>query len=159
VSLSNPQLRHNVQSLALQMYGCRVIQKALESIPLEQQKWIIAELEESVLKCVKDQVNQRKPSNAYLKLFLTTYTINNRHSFYYVLANQGPALPKTNFFKGTYRNILQYTKFFSRDLLRFWSLWYPRVQGLGWRCHTCVKNLPIICGKVCTKFKRDWSGS
>jgi hypothetical protein len=33
-----------------------VIQKALESIPLEQQKWIIAELEESVLKCVKDQV-------------------------------------------------------------------------------------------------------
>ena len=37
------------------MYGCRVIQKALESIPLEQQKWIIAELEESVLKCVKDQ--------------------------------------------------------------------------------------------------------
>ena len=37
------------------MYGCRVIQKALESIPLDQQKWIIAELEESVLKCVKDQ--------------------------------------------------------------------------------------------------------
>ena len=27
------------------MYGCRVIQKALESIPLEQQKLIIAELE------------------------------------------------------------------------------------------------------------------
>ena len=49
------QLRTNVQPLALQMYGCRVIQKALESIPLEQQKWIIAELEESVLKCVKDQ--------------------------------------------------------------------------------------------------------
>ncbi len=50
------QLRTNVQTLALQMYGCRVIQKALESIPIEQQKWIIAELEESVLKCVKDQV-------------------------------------------------------------------------------------------------------
>lgn len=27
------------------MYGCRVIQKALESIPLEQQKLILAELE------------------------------------------------------------------------------------------------------------------
>ena len=37
------------------MYGCRVIQKALESIPLEQQKIIISELEGNVLKCVKDQ--------------------------------------------------------------------------------------------------------
>ena len=39
------QLCSHVQPLALQMYGCRVIQKALESIPLEQQKLIIAELE------------------------------------------------------------------------------------------------------------------
>ncbi len=37
------------------MYGCRVIQKALESIPLEQQQIIISELEGNVLKCVKDQ--------------------------------------------------------------------------------------------------------
>lgn len=37
------------------MYGCRVIQKALESIPGEQQKLIISELEGNVLKCVKDQ--------------------------------------------------------------------------------------------------------
>ena len=37
------------------MYGCRVIQKALESIPLEQQKLVISELEGNVLKCVKDQ--------------------------------------------------------------------------------------------------------
>jgi hypothetical protein len=35
------QLRSHVQPLALQMYGCRVIQKALESIPLDQQKLII----------------------------------------------------------------------------------------------------------------------
>ncbi len=49
------QLRTHVQPLALQMYGCRVIQKALESIPLDQQKVIIAELEGNVLKCVKDQ--------------------------------------------------------------------------------------------------------
>ena len=49
------QLRAHVQPLALQMYGCRVIQKALESIPLEQQKLIIAELEGNVLRCVKDQ--------------------------------------------------------------------------------------------------------
>ena len=44
-----------MQPLALQMYGCRVIQKALESIPLEQQKLIISELEGNVLRCVKDQ--------------------------------------------------------------------------------------------------------
>ena len=32
------QLRTHVQQLALQMYGCRVIQKALESIPVDQQQ-------------------------------------------------------------------------------------------------------------------------
>jgi pumilio RNA-binding family len=37
------------------MYGCRVIQKALESIPLEQQELIVEELQGNVLKCVKDQ--------------------------------------------------------------------------------------------------------
>ncbi len=36
-----------MQPLALQMYGCRVIQKALESIPLEQQEAIIEELQVS----------------------------------------------------------------------------------------------------------------
>lgn len=41
--------------LALQMYGCRVIQKALESIPPEQQQEIVRELDGHVLKCVKDQ--------------------------------------------------------------------------------------------------------
>ncbi len=71
-----PQLRTHVQPLALQMYGCRVIQKALESIPPEQQETIIEELQVrtrlafvvfsnfanvclfpqgNVLKCVKDQ--------------------------------------------------------------------------------------------------------
>ena len=35
------QLRSHVQPLALQMYGCRVIQKALESISLDQQQLII----------------------------------------------------------------------------------------------------------------------
>ncbi len=74
--LSFPQLRTHVQPLALQMYGCRVIQKALESIPPEQQETIIEELQVrtrlafvvfsnfanvclfpqgNVLKCVKDQ--------------------------------------------------------------------------------------------------------
>ena len=67
------QLRSHVQPLALQMYGCRVIQKALESISPDQQQLIIQvspitinhlvlfssqslqELQGTVLKCVKDQ--------------------------------------------------------------------------------------------------------
>jgi len=37
------------------MYGCRVIQKALETIPPEMQVEIVKELDGHVLKCVKDQ--------------------------------------------------------------------------------------------------------
>uniref|UniRef100_A0A8C2TGD9 Pumilio RNA binding family member 2 n=1 Tax=Coturnix japonica TaxID=93934 RepID=A0A8C2TGD9_COTJA len=43
------------QKLALQMYGCRVIQKALESISPDQQNEMVKELDGHVLKCVKDQ--------------------------------------------------------------------------------------------------------
>lgn len=49
------QVRGHVLPLALQMYGCRVIQKALESISGEQQVEIVRELDGHVLKCVKDQ--------------------------------------------------------------------------------------------------------
>ena len=49
------QVRGHVLPLALQMYGCRVIQKALESISPEQQQEIVRELDGHVLKCVKDQ--------------------------------------------------------------------------------------------------------
>lgn len=48
-------MRGHVLALALQMYGCRVIQKALESIPAEQQQEVVRELDGHVLKCVKDQ--------------------------------------------------------------------------------------------------------
>lgn len=41
--------------LALQMYGCRVIQKALEYVEEKYQHEILAEMEGQVLKCVKDQ--------------------------------------------------------------------------------------------------------
>ncbi len=49
------QVRGHVLPLALQMYGCRVIQKALESISGEQQVEIVKELDGHVLKCIKDQ--------------------------------------------------------------------------------------------------------
>jgi len=45
----------NVLTLSLQMYGCRVIQKALEVISPEQQAVLVKELEGHVLKCIKDQ--------------------------------------------------------------------------------------------------------
>jgi len=48
-------LEGNVLTLAIQMYGCRVIQKALESIEAEQQGILVKELEGHVMKCVKDQ--------------------------------------------------------------------------------------------------------
>lgn len=49
------RIRGQVLSLSLQMYGCRVIQKAVESVPLDMQLSIIQELDGCVIKCVKDQ--------------------------------------------------------------------------------------------------------
>ncbi|XP_066093985.1 pumilio homolog 2 isoform X8 [Saccopteryx bilineata] len=51
------RVRGHVLPLALQMYGCRVIQKALESISSDQQviSEMVKELDGHVLKCVKDQ--------------------------------------------------------------------------------------------------------
>ncbi len=48
-------LHGHVVEFAMQMYGCRVIQKALESVPLEAKIRIIGELRPYVMRCVKDQ--------------------------------------------------------------------------------------------------------
>ncbi|CAF3989391.1 unnamed protein product [Rotaria magnacalcarata] len=48
-------IRGNVLSLALQMYGCRVIQKAVESLQPEYQVQIARELDGSIVKCIEDQ--------------------------------------------------------------------------------------------------------
>ena len=37
------------------MYGCRVVQKALEVIGFEQQKLLVSELQAHVLHCIYDQ--------------------------------------------------------------------------------------------------------
>lgn len=47
------QMEGNVLALSMQMYGCRVVQKALEYVPVEQQSAIIGELQGHILKCVK----------------------------------------------------------------------------------------------------------
>jgi len=49
------ELVGNVLPLTLQMYGCRVIQKALEVVERDQQAAICGELHNQVLACVKDQ--------------------------------------------------------------------------------------------------------
>ncbi|MCO5586548.1 hypothetical protein L7F22_040489 [Adiantum nelumboides] len=49
------QLIGHVLSLSLQMYGCRVIQKALEVVGLDQQILIVSELDGHVMRCVRDQ--------------------------------------------------------------------------------------------------------
>ncbi|CAF4765933.1 unnamed protein product, partial [Rotaria socialis] len=49
------RIRGNVLTLALQMYGCRVIQKAVETLPVEYQVPISRELEGNIIKCIEDQ--------------------------------------------------------------------------------------------------------
>jgi hypothetical protein len=49
------QLHGRVLPLSLQMYGCRVIQKALEALGVEGQRALVEELEGHVLSCVHDQ--------------------------------------------------------------------------------------------------------
>ncbi|KAG6900881.1 hypothetical protein C0993_009999 [Termitomyces sp. T159_Od127] len=43
-----------IQGLSQQMYGCRVVQKAIEFVLPEQQSVFVKELEPQILKCVKD---------------------------------------------------------------------------------------------------------
>ncbi|CAF0762499.1 unnamed protein product, partial [Didymodactylos carnosus] len=49
------RIRGNVLTLSLQMYGCRVIQKAVESLSQEYQTDIAHELEGNIIKCIEDQ--------------------------------------------------------------------------------------------------------
>ena len=45
----------HIHELSLQMYGCRVVQRALEAIETEGQLRIIEELKDHILVCCKDQ--------------------------------------------------------------------------------------------------------
>lgn len=47
-------LEGHVLQLSLQMYGCRVVQKALEYVLVDQQVRLIRELDGHVLKCARD---------------------------------------------------------------------------------------------------------
>jgi pumilio RNA-binding family len=44
-----------VLQLSLQLYSCRVIQKALEVLPLETKVSIVGELDGHLMRCVRDQ--------------------------------------------------------------------------------------------------------
>lgn len=45
----------HVLELSLQMYGCRVVQKALEHIEIPEQVNLVRELDGHILQCIKDQ--------------------------------------------------------------------------------------------------------
>ncbi|EOY18065.1 Pumilio 2 isoform 2 [Theobroma cacao] len=49
------QLTGHVLTLSLQMYGCRVIQKAIEVVELDQKTRMVKELDGHVMRCVRDQ--------------------------------------------------------------------------------------------------------
>ena len=49
------QLVGYVLNLSTHMYGCRVVQKAIESIEPDQQSKLAKELEGNIMKCVRDQ--------------------------------------------------------------------------------------------------------
>jgi len=44
----------NILSLSLDMYGCRVVQKAIDCGSIQQQAAIVGELNGHILQCVKD---------------------------------------------------------------------------------------------------------
>lgn len=53
--LLGDKLVTHVLSLSLQMYGCRVIQKAIEVIDVDLQARLVRELGGNVIKLIKDQ--------------------------------------------------------------------------------------------------------
>lgn len=52
---SHPHQHPQVLQLSLQLYSCRVIQKALEVLPLETKVSIVGELDGHLMRCVRDQ--------------------------------------------------------------------------------------------------------
>ena len=50
--------------MALQMYGCRVMQKALEVLEVDTQCKLISELDQNVMRCVRDQVRTTMETHA-----------------------------------------------------------------------------------------------
>ncbi|KAL8478285.1 hypothetical protein ACS0TY_030259 [Phlomoides rotata] len=49
------KLLGHVLTLSLQMYGCRVIQKAIEVVDVDQKIKMVGELDGNVMRCVRDQ--------------------------------------------------------------------------------------------------------
>jgi len=83
------------------------------------------------------------------------------HFVIYILSDQAAQRCPGQFFlteqlRGTHPNILRSTKFFLLWSATVLELGVPRVRGLGWRGHNCVKNLPWVVVEFYTKFGGDW---
>lgn len=48
-------MKGQVLSLSLQMYSCRVVQRALEVCSLERRVALVRELQDTAMRCVRDQ--------------------------------------------------------------------------------------------------------
>ena len=53
--IAHPLPDLQVLQLSLQLYSCRVIQKALEVLPLDQKIAMVHELDGHLMRCVRDQ--------------------------------------------------------------------------------------------------------
>lgn len=53
--VASPIVCLQVLQLSLQLYSCRVIQKALEVLPLDQKIAMVHELDGHLMRCVRDQ--------------------------------------------------------------------------------------------------------
>ena len=58
-------LKGNVLKLSLQMYGCRVVQKAIETVTDEVRSALIDELRGHVEECVRDQNGKSRHSKMH----------------------------------------------------------------------------------------------
>lgn len=81
-------MTNNIVELSLQMYGCRVVQKALEHLDDERQEIIVRELNEHVLGCVKDQNGNHVIQKCIEKVSpeLVSCIVNSFKGHVYVLA-------------------------------------------------------------------------
>jgi len=74
----------------------------------------------------------------------------------------GTAREKFDEIKSPFWTFFVKQSFFSRDLLRFLSLGYPKVRGSGSRVGRVILVLRTyleLAFEVCTKYGGDWSGS
>lgn len=96
------QLAGDVVRFSLEVYGCRVIQRALESLSLPAQLRLVAELKDHVITCVEDQhgnlghicISQRVRSASKTRTVVwgKSYARRQRECYFTAVATLGEGL-------------------------------------------------------------------